>query len=114
MTRMYRRAQSVVLILAARIILAVTRRLDLVVLRRDQLQAVLVLLALEEARLRRMGGGNASKVRDPRKSLRRLVQRLGVSLSHVANRATPLDPPVSGPRALRDAARRQIMGVSDA
>jgi hypothetical protein len=102
-----RKLRAFALVTVARLILWACARLGLVVLRRDQLANILLLLQVEEARIRTAGGGSASKLRDPRKKLLRIVQRLGTSLYHITYRSTPVDQADRGPKALRQAARQQ-------
>jgi hypothetical protein len=89
------------------LVLAYARRQGWVVLSMEQLDRALLYLAFEDERLKKLGGGNASKLRDPRKTLRRLVQRLGRNLSYLTQ-STPLDPVAAAPAGLRRAARKQL------
>lgn len=54
-----------------------------VVIDSDQLERARLYLYAEERRVTRMGGGNASKFRQPRHTLRRLLRRLDRNLGYL-------------------------------
>ncbi len=81
MKKIIRRIRSAIRNFRTRRAYALLRRQNFVVMSKAQIHSAIVQCSLTERKLRKMGGGNLSKLRDPRKSMRRVIERFRKQLT---------------------------------